>query len=544
MDGRQEPFPLWGREEILGRLEQRLEALKKGYRQNVALVGPRFIGKTYLLRRFLAKIRQDSEIIPIYLSLTATDLEGFIERWLGALLQAFLASQGISFPEEFQQLVKISRTYIPKTLERMREVKKHALQKRPAVAFRELLSLTALLREEAKKKIVLILDEFQMLETLELGDPFGLFGKEMMIQKDTLYLVTSSEPHKSQEIFSDRLSLLFGNFEVIEVAPLESGAIRTWAEHRYPELKIPEQDFRLLSHLFSNQPYYFDLFLEGARIHSLQTKQEVWSREFLLGALTEVLFTDRGLVNRHFEAEIQNLLRLGRNPQPYVKVLTAVANGRSKHLPIAAYVGKKAPETKKLLQRLVGEGALERRGSFYRIPDPLYRFWLRNVYQVKMREIEPTPERARAYFEERLREEIRKIEEGDRTDLTARLESLFREFRNDTVEINQKRIKCPAFLEIASRPTNGRYFPVLGRTTQGRWLCQVYREPVTEGDVTGFTEELKQFRRKMQRKVMVALGGIELNAKLMAQEARIQVWDLENLNSLLDLYGKLKIIPS
>ena len=38
------------------------------------------------------------------------------------------------------------------------------------------------------------------------------------------------------------------------------------------------------------------------------------------------------------------------------------------------------------------------------------------------------------------------------------------------------------------------------------------------------------------------LGGIELNAKLMAQEAKIQLWDVENLNALFDLYGKLKLI--
>jgi AAA+ ATPase superfamily predicted ATPase len=544
MDDRQEPFPLFGRQEILDRLEQRLEALKKGYRQNVALVGPRFIGKTYLLSRFLAKIRKDPEIIPIYIPLVETDLEGFIERWLGALLQAFLTSEGISFPEEFQLLVKISRTYIPKTLERMREVKKHALQKRTNLAFRELLSLTGILREEAKKKIVLILDEFPLLETLDLGDPFGLFGKEMMIQKDTLYLVTSSEPHRSREIFSDRLSLLFGNFEVIEVAPLPLEALRSWTECRYPDVKIPEEDFRLLSHFLNNQPHYFDLFLEEARVRALLTKQEAWSREFLLGVLARALFSERGSLNRHFESETQSLLRLGRNIHPYVKVLIAVSHGRSKVLPIAAYLGRKVPETAKLLQRLVAEGVLEKRGSFYRLPDPLYRFWLRNVYQVKLREVDPNGVRALAYFGERLQEEVRKIEEGDRADLTARLEALFREFRNDTVEINERRIKCPAFLEIASRPTNGRYFPVLGRTARGRWFCQVYREPVTEGDVTAFADELKHFRRKIERRVMVALGGIELNAKLMAQEAKIQVWDLENLNSLLDLYGKLKIIPS
>ena len=126
--------------------------------------------------------------------------------------------------------------------------------------------------------------------------------------------------------------------------------------------------------------------------------------------------------------------------------------------------------------------------------------------------------------------------------MTGRIEALFREFRNDVVEVSHKKIKCPAFLEIASRPTNGRFFPILGQTSQGRWICQVFRDLITEGDVAGFADELKKFRRKIQRKVMVALGGIDLNAKLMAQEGEIQIWDLENLNALLELYGKLKVI--
>ncbi len=540
---RQELSHVVGREEIFARLGQRVEALKKGYRQNVSLVGPRFIGKTSLLRQFLEKIGPDSEIIPVYIPLGPLEFDDFLARWIGALLQGYLSFLKIPLPEEFQLLVKTSRTFIPKTLERMREVKKHAFQKKFTLAFRELLNLTAVLREETGKQILLVLDEFQWLGTLEVPDPFGLFGKEIMIQKDTLYLAASSEPNQAREIFNNRLSLLFGNFEVIEVGPLDSEAVLSWSKARFPEMEIPPSDLRLLSHLLNNHPYYFDLFLEGARNHSLKTGQTSWSREFLVGAITETLFSDRGLLNRHFQSELQNLFQLGRSSIPYLKILTALANGRAKLLQIAAYSGKKLPETKKLLQRLTAEEIVERKGSFYLLPDPLFRFWLRNVLQIKEKELDLEGSRARLRFQARLAEEIRKIEEEDGSDLTKRMESLFHQFRNDVVEMGGKKIKCPTFLEIATRPTNGRFFPLLGRFSQGRWFCQVFREPVTEGDVAGFTVELKHFRKEIQRKIMVALGGIELNAKLMAQEAKIQVWDLENFNALLDLYGRLKVIP-
>lgn len=542
MRGQDDLFPLFGREEVLNRLTQRVEALKKGYRQNVSLVGPRFTGKTFLLRHFLQQIKTDPEIIPIYVLLAETDFDDFLSRWLGALLQGFLAWKGVPLPNEFQLLVKTSRQYIPKTLERMREVKKLAFQKKTALAFRHLLNLTATLSEEMGKKILLIIDEFQHLDSLDLTDPFGLFGKEMMIQKDTLYLATSSEPHKSREIFSDRLSLLFGNFEMIEIGPLGYEAIAAWSAQRYSYLKIADVDLRVLSQLFNNHCYYFDLFFESAKACMAAVGLQEWSREILMRALTESLFGRRGALNRHFEFELQNLLRLGRRTHPYVNVFLAIANGRSKLNQISAYLGKKTVETKKLLQRLAAEGIIQRKASFYLLPDPLFRFWLRNVYPLRDHELQPGRGNARAYFITRLDRELRKIEEENQRDLTARLEALFKEFHNDVVEMGQKKIKCPSFLELASRPTNGRFFPIVGRTSKGRWFCQVFRDSVTEGDVAGFSEELKRFRKNIQRPVMVALGGIDLNAKLMAQEGKIQIWDLENLNILLDLFGKQKVI--
>ena len=74
------PFPLIGRDKILDRLEQRLDALKKGYRQNVGLVGPPFIGKTFLLGRFLEKVSPDPDVIAIYILFTESDFDGFVER--------------------------------------------------------------------------------------------------------------------------------------------------------------------------------------------------------------------------------------------------------------------------------------------------------------------------------------------------------------------------------------------------------------------------------------------------------------------------------
>ncbi len=41
---------------------------------------------------------------------------------------------------------------------------------------------------------------------------------------------------------------------------------------------------------------------------------------------------------------------------------------------------------------------------------------------------------------------------------------------------------------------------------------------------------------------MIILAGIDQNAKLIAQEAKIQLWGLRSFNMLLDLYDQPKMI--
>ena len=48
---------------------------------------------------------------------------------------------------------------------------------------------------------------------------------------------------------------------------------------------------------------------------------------------------------------------------------------------------------------------------------------------------------------------------------------------------------------------------------------------------------------KNERKVILGPSLVEMNARLILQEAQIKLWDLETLNHLLDLYG-LPQIPT
>ena len=56
----------FGRSKILHTLEKRVNALKGGYRQNVALTGQMLAGKSSILYQFLYTLK-DTSLVPVYI---------------------------------------------------------------------------------------------------------------------------------------------------------------------------------------------------------------------------------------------------------------------------------------------------------------------------------------------------------------------------------------------------------------------------------------------------------------------------------------------
>ncbi|MBI3307555.1 MAG: restriction endonuclease [Candidatus Omnitrophica bacterium] len=536
------PLSLSLRDSISARIQKRIEDLQKGYRQNVGLISRSGLGKTHLLLSLYQAIPKNSNIIPVYLAADILGFEHFAECWIGALLSGLFVSQGVPYPKNFASLLQASEPIVPKTLEKIRHFKKIMRHEKNAACVKELFALPTVLAEETGKKILFILDEFQALISLPAPDPFGLLGKEIMIGKNTLYLAASSTPERAKEIFRDKLSMLFGNFEVIEMMPFSFEETAEFLTEKFPLMTFTDMQKKFFIRMTDGNPSYLSFL--GEQIAYLMARDfstEV-SNDYVLQAFHHELFDDHGRLSLKFENRLEACMRLAKDRYPYVGALLAIASGRRKVLGISTFIQRAAGETKTVLQRLVHEDIICKRGSFYILEDPLFCFWLNHVYAQRHSNYAPDEEILKDKLRQSLRQEFRIMELEDRIDITARVELLFKEFRNDVVELNEKKIRCPHFSEIAFRPTNGRVFPLFARSSNVRWLCQIARERVGEEDVAIFLEELKRFRKNVQRKIFVTLSGIDQNAKLMAQQANVQLWDLRSFNALLDLYGLPKMI--
>ena len=113
----------FGRTRYCALLEKRLEAFKKGYRQNIGIVGPPFLGKSSLIKAFLKAIDQtDVLVVPIYCQ-ESDSFERFAERWMGELLISVHMSIHQMVPHHFQDLINGLKKSVPKTLLRMRKLR-------------------------------------------------------------------------------------------------------------------------------------------------------------------------------------------------------------------------------------------------------------------------------------------------------------------------------------------------------------------------------------------------------------------------------------
>src|SRR3989338_1821286 len=112
----------FGRQAIIDLLIKRANALKSGYRQNVAIIGHQQLGKTSILRQFLHMYR-DPEVLSFYVEIKLQALDYFVDQFTRALLYQYLMQRGDVDPtDSLKSLTEKAAGSIPKTVARIHEI--------------------------------------------------------------------------------------------------------------------------------------------------------------------------------------------------------------------------------------------------------------------------------------------------------------------------------------------------------------------------------------------------------------------------------------
>lgn len=532
------------RPDILKALTHRINSFSEGYRQNIAIIDEQCIGKTSIIKRLLAssEIKKDV-IIPIYLEIKIEPFEFCAKRFIkSALFQLLHSDPLLAAPQDTVLLLEDLKNTHPKTAQTCMRVLQDIERGRLDEAYSFMLDIPATIFEETKKRCVLILNEFQNLGNFTLKHPFGTLARKIMIQKDTMYLFASSKSTIAQRLLNEKLTLLFGNFEKIFLPQLDLNVSRSFLQdkmHDCPAFPPVYLDF--IASFTGNKPLYMQIISEEIKkaIFSkhIQADDYTWLIE---SAFTGAIFKEPGSINQIF-SNLFLKLSDGKLLSKSASVLIALSSENKKQNDIIKSSRLQARDVSKILNRLVEMDIVARNGSFYRFKDRLFCFWLKSVYLKKIMSFSIDEVVEETCFRKEVTSELNAFMQEFEKELSSRIIDLFRLFKNDVIQLNGRKHKFLSFNDVQKldeQTCNGTN--ILATGNKSKWLCIIKKEYVGESDIAEIIKKVKTKKReaKSNRNILVSLAGMDENAYLLAKEARFWVWDLENLNVLMELYGK------
>ena len=530
----------FGRDETLSLLQRRVSALKDGYRQNIALTGQNLCGKSSILHHFLHTFH-DSQILPIYVEVSDEPFAYFSKRFIGSLFFNFLKLKGHSPREDFDLLIEEAKPFMPFTVKSALEIQELIKKRDFDEAYSELFNLTSRVKEETGTSCVIILDEFHNLAVLDVKHPFKNFGKKIMVQKDTMYIVTSSKVTTVKKILNEKLSLLFGNFEIIRVGGFTVKSASDFLDQRFKYMRVPAEFKNFIISFTGGNPFYLDVISQAIKdIITPMTFKRV-TQEILIEALKSTIFNSKGCISQYLYNSLETI-KGGRSSEIYMSILLAVCNGSCRLKEISKTIRKRTGDVSKLTSELVEMNILHKNGSIYKFVDKMFGFWLEHVYERKRSAIiSYLPDRIEI-FKDEMRSIISNFLSGERREIIERVLGLFSLFNNESVMIADKEYKLPSFssADLRSFENNAPY--ILLKEKKKYWIVSVKPDEVKDIDIIDFAERCRDLKLKPHKKILIAPSGIEINARLLAKEENVWLWDLDMLNNLMSLYGKDRIV--
>ena len=122
---------------------------------------------------------------------------------------------------------------------------------------------------------------------------------------------------------------------------------------------------------------------------------------------------------------------------------------------------------------------------------------------------------------------------------------VFRLFENELVQIKTKKIRLARFREIKplAFPKSKLNDGLLGRSKDFLWIMAIQPNPLTEEDIVDFVTQCHRLRyAKQQRRVIITNSSMHTNVRLKAMEEKVLTWNIDDLNLILDLYDKPRVI--
>lgn len=533
----------YGREDILDTLNKRASAFVDGYRQNIAIVSHPHMGKTSIAHHFLTTFKDES-IIPLYISLQVADLTSLADQMCRKLLYRYLMKYfEVGSEECLDVLTHLAETRLPLTTKQIRSIQYFCKRRDWNATYDQLLALLSTFCLETGMKCLVVLDEFQRLDEMGIKEPYKNFGKHIMVQKDSMYIFLSSDLQKANEILSEKLSLLFGNFEKITLDEFSFNMANMFIQNKLEPVGCSNPYRKYLIAYTAGHPFYLNVICRNLKALAEGEFRPYIDKEVIAECLKRVLFDAEGILNQHFLNRITSVLS-DESRQIAMRVLVCISIGLTKSKLIANTLHKSTKEISSLLAYMNAKGLIAKNESFYYFEDRVFKAWIKTVYRHREMSLHiDMPSKAEHFFKDCHNDMSIFMNESERND-GARIADLFRAFSNDLVTLESKTRRIPMFNSVEVDKQD----MLIGCETlkavtlkQNIWVCRISHIYITEDNIRNLLEQYSLDRRK-QKEVLIILNGIDDAAKVIAKNHFSWILNLRDVNDLMEYYGMSKII--
>ncbi len=355
------------RRKELGILRSAYESLKAGSKVNIAIIGPRRIGKTELLLKFKEETRG---VIP-YLNLQRVgSISSFIFAYTRELLYELGKSKGKKIRKH--QLVDWDDLLILSAKlgveEDVKAIKAGGLE--------VLFEVQENMLERLDEFAIFILDEFQ--ETRNFPRFLDVMRATTEKEKRVAYFISGSAIRIMEDILSSDKPF-FGQFRRIYLSglPKEDSVELARGLLSTHKIRVTNSALEAVYTLTGGHPFYIHAIVRRLMEEEVE---RVRRKDVEYAFLTELL-TESGDIYTHLDYVFnESLSRAYRGPI-HREILLILAREEGLRLSeIAKRLGKPSGEVSNYMKFLIRTDLVTREGERYYFTDKLMRFWLAKTY--------------------------------------------------------------------------------------------------------------------------------------------------------------------
>lgn len=326
---------------------------------NVVVVGPRRFGKTWLLQKFIV----ESGYPVIYLDLFGSfSLKGFVQKMMKQAYELLKGKNPMSFVGRYLK-------HIAKHVSFSFDVGGISFSidndLSDEVLIEQMYELLEGVQKDLKKKLVVVLDEFQAYKSINEKLPESLRSL-YQTQKDVVFVFSGSMKHMIEELFFEESGVLYHSclrVDIGKMLPEDESVEYIVEKFNSTGKKITLEDAKRIYRLTKGHPYFLQLLC-----------YELWDKAGELISEEEIDVIFDSLCEREsygYELIIETL------EYKYLKnVLKLISEQTDGYFSIANLQKYKIPNAttlNNLLKKLTERGIIEKFGrGKYQIIDPLF----------------------------------------------------------------------------------------------------------------------------------------------------------------------------